>query len=162
MHTLNCLVAIGGDLQNKAYRPGITVPELMLLRIVHGDAAVTNIEVLKNPRVNQLEERDRLYQAYPKYQKVTNDIWRDNGGKFPTDVRTLQLSTALFAPARTALDDVADAIEDKEVAELKKATPPPKAPKKAAPKKAAPVVEEAPEESDEYDELAEEGETILV
>ena len=124
MHTINCLVAIGGDLQNKHPRSKVTVPELVLLRAIHGEAAVQNIEVTGNPRINQLDERDRLMRHYPKHQKLVNDIWRDSGGEFPKDVRRLNLNSALFAPAATAQHDMADQLEDEQVAKTRKVRTP--------------------------------------
>ena len=152
MHTMNCLVAIGGDLQNKAPRMGVSVPELMLLRIIHGEAAVSDIAVTGNPRITQTEERDKLLRNYPKYQQVVTGIWRDNGGEFPRDVRKLDLSPAMFAPERTVQYDRADAMELKAEAELKKAKAPARAKKKPAPKP-APVEAPAPDPIDEDPEL---------
>ncbi len=135
MHTLDCLVAVGGDIGNKVPRQGVTVPEMMLLQYVHGPGAVTDIVITGNPRIQQLEERERLLRAYPKYESQVIGFWRDNGGEFVKDVRQLKLSPALFARDRTAPYDGADEIEREELAAIEKA----EAPKKRKRKAKAPV-----------------------
>jgi len=161
---MNCLVAIGGDLQNKAPRINVSVPELMLLRLIHGEASVSDITVTGNPRITQLEERDKLLRAYPKYQQVTHGLWRDNGGEFPKDVRRLELPAALFAPDRTAPYDAADAIEAAEEAEIKKAKAPAKRKSRAKSKVTVaatppPETEHVPGGDDEYQHIDVPGET---
>lgn len=124
MHTVNCLVAVGNDPSNKFYKSGVTTPELQILMFVHGPGSVTEIEVTGNPRINQDEERERLVEAYPKFHKEIIGFWRDNGGKFITDVRKLKLSPALMAAPRTAPSDAADQMEEEEVAKINKAASP--------------------------------------
>jgi hypothetical protein len=126
MHTLDCLISIGGDVANRHYKTGITVPEFQVLQFIHGEGMLSEIKITGNPRVNQLEERDRLSQAYPKFGNVVVGFWRDNGGRFISDVRELGLSPQLFAAKREAPYEDADRMEEEEVEAEKSA----KAPKK--------------------------------
>ena len=146
MHTCNCLVSIGGDLNNKAAKTGVTVPELMLLQLIHGPSAVSDITITGNPRIAQLDERDRLARMYSKHEQAIVGLWRDGGGKFATDIRSLNLNPALFAADRTAPYAGADLIEDREVEELKKAQAPQR--RKRLKKSAKPVVPHEPEEEE--------------
>lgn len=51
----------------------VTVPELMVLRAIHGDDAVRNIEVLGNEEINSNEERSRLMARYNRPRDIVKD-----------------------------------------------------------------------------------------
>ena len=122
MHILNCLVAIGGDVSNKAYRTNVTVPEMQLLGIIHGPGSINEIKVLGVKKIDQLEERDRLIRLYPKHAQQVIGMWRDNGSTFHNDVRKIRfLSAAQFATNIAAAHEDADKIEE-EFADAVKAT----------------------------------------
>lgn len=151
MHICSCLVAIGGDLSNKVYRARVTVPEIQVLQFIHGQGSVTEIKLLGNERIDQMGERDRLQNQYPKHARTVVGLWRDNG-KFLADVRKLGLSAQQFAAKRTAPYDDADEMEATARKAAKKA-----APKATAKKPAATKAEvQAPEPEPEPDEGAEE------
>lgn len=113
MHKLNCLVAIAGDVHNKTPKEGITTAELQVLRAIHGQDSCTDIDVIGNPRVTQTEERERLMWAYRNHHELINDLWRDGGGKFESDIRNLKLHPNFFRPPPTAPYDGIDEPEAK-------------------------------------------------
>lgn len=119
MHTLNCLVAVGGDVNNKTFKGPITCAEMQLLRHIHGQDAVTDIEVIGNPRVSQTDERDALFRKYPKHNELIMGMWRDHGGKFEGDIRKLKLHPNFFKPDRTAPYETADKLEEEAVDKVK-------------------------------------------
>jgi hypothetical protein len=64
MQVCNCTVAIGGDAGMTITKERVTVPELMVLRAVHGEDAVRNISVIGKSDVSSPEERERLISIY--------------------------------------------------------------------------------------------------
>jgi hypothetical protein len=105
MHQLSCLVALTGDVMNKFYLDRITTPELMLLRLIHGENSITDIRVIGDVKypdkgTHMREEYARLLHKYPRYVEQVTGIWRDSGGKFIESVHELSLSSALFASDR--------------------------------------------------------------
>jgi hypothetical protein len=126
MHILNCLVAIGGDVSNKAYRTNVTVPEMQLLGIIHGPGSINEIKVLGVKKIDQLEERDRLIRLYPKHAQQVIGMWRDNGSTFHNDVRKIRfLSAAQFATNIAAAHEDADKIEEQLVDAVEAGAPAP-------------------------------------
>lgn len=64
MQICRCTVAINGNPGMTVVKEGVTVPELIVLRAIHGDDAVRNIEVTDEATVNSAEERERLMLRY--------------------------------------------------------------------------------------------------
>lgn len=67
MQIVSCHVAIGGDLNNvRVFEKidEITVPEVLVLRHVHGFDAVTEIEVVGNIKRSNADEVERLRARY--------------------------------------------------------------------------------------------------
>jgi hypothetical protein len=122
MNVMTCLVSIAGDPMNKVPMSDVTVPEIQLLQRIHGDAAVTEIRAVGNPRTAQLDERERLVKKYPKHARLVMDLWRDNGGKFLTDIRDLKLIPAMMGNDRDVQYEAADRMEEKAAAEAAAAT----------------------------------------
>jgi hypothetical protein len=73
MQICKCTVAIGGDPGMTITKERVTVPELMILRAVHGDDAVRNIEVTGESDVSSPEERERLISIYVNPVGVVKD-----------------------------------------------------------------------------------------
>lgn len=111
MHICNCQVAIKGDALNKAAKMGVTVPEIALLRVIHGFDAVTDIKITGNEKRQQLEELGRLKMRYPKYQEKAQELWRDWGGRLPTHITDLGLRPEFFEVERPADFTLADEFE---------------------------------------------------
>ena len=115
MHLVNCTVSVGGDLYNKAPKIDVTVPELQLLQLIHGPSSVTLIQVQdRKPRINQLREKERLQYIYPLHIETIVGMWRDNGGKFMTDIRDLNLPPAYFAPSEATPYAVAVSMDEQD------------------------------------------------
>lgn len=111
MQYVDGLVAIGGDIRNKLFRKGMSVAEMAVLRAIHGEDSLSDLRVSSKARVAHDVERERLLQLFPKYGNIVIGLYRDHGGKFPTDVRELKLPSACFASTSTVAYDQAEAIE---------------------------------------------------
>jgi hypothetical protein len=64
MRLYNCTVRLGGSLYNEVPKTGVTAAEILLLRILHGNDGVANIEEAGKNAVGQAQERDRLVEIY--------------------------------------------------------------------------------------------------
>lgn len=64
MQQYNATVRIGGSPLHEVPRIGLTAPEVICLRAVHGDDAVVNIKQGTVSTRTQTQERDRLRQVY--------------------------------------------------------------------------------------------------
>lgn len=73
MQICNCTVALGGDSAMTVVKERVTVPELMVLRAVHGDDAVRNIEVIDTVQMDSQDERQRLLLTYTSPEGVVRD-----------------------------------------------------------------------------------------
>jgi predicted nucleotidyltransferase len=73
MQLLNCTVAIGGEAGMTVFKERVTVPELMVLRAVHGDDAVRNIEVTGTTTFTSADERERLGLVYISPEGVVRE-----------------------------------------------------------------------------------------
>jgi hypothetical protein len=135
MHIINCVINVGGDALNAVPKANVTTAELLVLQAIHGQSAVHSIEVIDNPSTSGAEERDRLLSRYPKYRKVVDAIWQNNGGSFPSDIRKIGLSSTLFKPDHEQRYKQADALEKK----AKKTVRAAKAPKAESESEPAPA-----------------------
>lgn len=64
MQTVTCDVRLNGDVGSVVRKEGITVPEVLVLRAIHGNDAVVNITATEGRNVSQKAEFDRLAQKY--------------------------------------------------------------------------------------------------
>jgi hypothetical protein len=64
MQIVNCTVAIDGEAGMTVAKTNITVAEVLVLRAIHGDDAVRNVEVTDEIKVSAAEERERLTLLY--------------------------------------------------------------------------------------------------
>lgn len=85
MQLCNCTVAIGGDPGMTVLKERVTVPELMVLRNVHGDDAVRNVEVIGETQFTAMEERERLNLIYRSPEGVVKETL-GAVGSLPTEV----------------------------------------------------------------------------
>lgn len=76
MQTANVMVALGGDVGTLVPKYGITVAEIAVLRAIHGEAAVTEIDPTGEIERTNREERERLLEIYgrAKKQGPTGDV----------------------------------------------------------------------------------------
>jgi hypothetical protein len=85
MHFCTAHVAIGGDPRNIMYRDEfspVSWPELEVLRVIHGDDAVTGITVFADVRQTARAERERLAMKYS--DEPLAEIW--GGRNAPTEL----------------------------------------------------------------------------
>jgi hypothetical protein len=116
MQTYNCTVAIAGDAGMSVAKERVTVPELMVLRAVHGEDAVRNLEYAGEADTTSPEERSRLAALYRKPPNVV----RDTLGATGTLPKTLDESGigdefVLSAPAKKGVRTKASATKELEV-----------------------------------------------
>lgn len=75
MQICNCTVAIGGEVGMTVAKERVTVPELALLRVVHGEDAVRNIEIIADEDIDSSEERARLGSIYRSPETIVRDTF---------------------------------------------------------------------------------------
>lgn len=73
MQVCNCTVAIGGEAGMTVVKSFVTIPEIMVLRAIHGEDAVRNIEVLSNEDINSNQERERLMSVYKMPEGIVKE-----------------------------------------------------------------------------------------
>tara|TARA_E500000318_G_scaffold79363_1_gene74309 strand:- start:73 stop:426 length:354 start_codon:yes stop_codon:yes gene_type:complete len=61
---IKCDVAINGDSRSVITKKPVSIPEVVVMRRIHGDDAVTNISVIGSWEHNDEEERDRLGRMF--------------------------------------------------------------------------------------------------
>lgn len=64
MEIANVIVSLGGDGGNTVPKFGVTAAEIAVLRAIHGEDAVHDIEPIGDKRVNNREELSRLKLIY--------------------------------------------------------------------------------------------------
>lgn len=64
MQTANILLSLGGDDGNVVPKYGVTVAEIAVLRQIHGDEAVKDVEPTGEIKRSSRNERQRLVEAY--------------------------------------------------------------------------------------------------
>ena len=60
----DCTVRLNGDTSSEVSKLGVTAPEIIVLRHIHGADAVVRIEPKTQHRASHSEERDRLTRIY--------------------------------------------------------------------------------------------------
>lgn len=75
MHICNCTVAIAGDAGMTVVKERVTAPELAILRAIHGEDAVRNIEVIADEAIDSSEERARLNATYKAPENIVRDTF---------------------------------------------------------------------------------------
>jgi hypothetical protein len=64
MQTAHCLLSLGGDHGNQVMKHGVTAAEIAVLRAIHGNDAVQEIEPAGHVKRSHREERERLLSTY--------------------------------------------------------------------------------------------------
>ncbi len=60
----DCTVRLNGDTSSEVFKQGVTAPEIIVLRHIHGADAVVRIIPKTQQRASHSEERDRLIRLY--------------------------------------------------------------------------------------------------
>lgn len=74
MQIANIILALGGDQRNTVPKYEVTVSEIAVLRYIHGDDAVTEIEPVGTVQRSSREELARLRGLYPKTDPAGKNI----------------------------------------------------------------------------------------
>jgi len=64
MRQFACKVRLAGSLYNEVPKSDVTVPEINILRVIHGGEAVVDITEVAPVKRSDAEERDRLANIY--------------------------------------------------------------------------------------------------
>jgi len=64
METASCTVRLGGDLRNTVFKENVTPAEVVLLKAIHGEEAIVDVELTGSDKRPHGDERDRLQQRY--------------------------------------------------------------------------------------------------
>jgi len=75
MQVCNCTVAIGGEASMTVYKERVNVAEIAILRAVHGEDAIRNIEVIADEKIDSTEERSRLIAMYRNPEGIVKDTF---------------------------------------------------------------------------------------
>jgi len=85
-------VAIGGDTGHTVVKNGISVPELAVLRHLHGTGAIDRIVLTGKENMTTDTERERLAHTYKeKFTEIFGTF-----GALPFDVKSLKISENQF------------------------------------------------------------------
>lgn len=101
MQICNCTVAIGGEVGMTVAKERVTVPELAILRVIHGEDAVRNIEVIADESMDSIEERSRLVAVYRSPENIVRDTF-GAAGALPKTLEDAGISDE-FVISNTAL-----------------------------------------------------------
>ncbi|MGN6451327.1 MAG: hypothetical protein ACTHLK_22585 [Brucella intermedia] len=74
MDVCNAMLALGGDRGNTVPKYNITAAEIAVLQAIHGDEAVTDIEVIGDVDRSNRDELARLRQAYGRARPEGSDV----------------------------------------------------------------------------------------
>lgn len=91
MQICNCTVAIGGEVGMTVLKERVTVPELAILRVIHGEDAVRNIEVIADEAIDSGEERSRLNAVYRSPENIVRDTF-GAAGSLPKTLEDAEIS----------------------------------------------------------------------
>ena len=95
MQLFNILLSLGADSGNQVPKFGVTVSEIALLREIHGEESVTDIELTGQVRRSSREERSRLHDIYARTQPDGTRRSRELDALFPgVAARLFETSTS--------------------------------------------------------------------
>lgn len=125
MQLANAMLAIGGDAGTTVPKFGITPSEVAVLRVIHGDDAVTAIEVLvETVQRSHREERERLTEKYGAYEgekrrsRAVEVLFPGAAARVFETFSEMELDESLFKGPPVAAPVAASAKRGKKAAEL--------------------------------------------
>jgi len=137
MQIANVMVAIGGERGNTVPRYGVTPAEIALLRAIHGDDAVFDIEPVGDAPISNGAERERLRAIYPAKDedgnRVFDRLYPGGAARVYESLDELGLDQSYFKPIAYAaapapkveVDEAAPAKKGKKANGKKAGLPPP-------------------------------------
>lgn len=103
MQTASILLAIGGERDMQVPKFGVTPAEVMLLRAIHGEEAVTDIDIIGNEDRGNRDERERLFSLYAKSDPsgvfklpILDALYPGVNAKLPTGFSDLDLDDVFY------------------------------------------------------------------
>ncbi len=91
-------IRLGGDMRNEVRKEGLTAPEVLLLKRIHGDDSFVEIEKTGAVKADHQEERQRLYLTYPTAvnqdakKHLVEELFGPNHQDLPTSVPGVAIS----------------------------------------------------------------------
>lgn len=73
MEIANCEIRLGGDVLNSTIKQEVTPSELMLLKGIHGEDSIVNIEITGTVKRPYREEFERLKSIYRDAKNTNNE-----------------------------------------------------------------------------------------
>jgi len=87
LETAHGLCRLGGDVRNEVHLFGVTAPEVILLRHIHGGSdTVYKLEVVGESRMTATGERIRLLKKYPRHEKLIAELFPGLAPNFPLTI----------------------------------------------------------------------------
>lgn len=111
METANIILALGGDNGNTVPKRGVTPAEIALLRAIHGDDAVTDIEPTGDEATNEdgrkrsnRDELSRLRSLYPAKDgasgtRIVDILYPGAAARVFETIDELEIDEVFFKPA---------------------------------------------------------------
>jgi hypothetical protein len=103
MQTASILLAIGGERDMQVPKFGVTPAEVMLLRAIHGEEAVSDIDIVGDEDRKSRDERERLFNLYAKADPngsfrlpVLDALYPGVSARLPTEFSELDLDEAFY------------------------------------------------------------------
>lgn len=119
MQTATILLSLSGERDNQIPKYNVTPAEALLLRALHGDEAVTEIEVVGEKEATSRSERSRLFDFYsranPRGGRACPELdalFPGSAARLPTTFDEIEFDDSFFKAERTAKAEPVDQDED--------------------------------------------------
>lgn len=108
METANVLVALGGDKGNTVVKYGVTAAEIAVLRAIHGDDAISDVDPTGDVVASDREERDRLSDLYGRAldhtgRQIVGAVFPGVGARLTERLADLGLVPEQYKPTARAV-----------------------------------------------------------
>lgn len=131
MQIANALVSIAGDRGNTVPKYGLTAAEIAVLRLIHGEDAVTDVEPAGAITRSNKAELDRLRTVYGGAtdndgNRLVDQLFPGAGARVFASLAELDLPSEFMKPTgRAQIEPVDEADEEAEPVEMNGAAPAP-------------------------------------
>jgi len=96
METISCMVALDENTDNQVLKHNITVPEAVILKVIHGSACLLDIVLTKKVFVTDMGEKARLVGRYQKaVKKPVEDSFPGHSPVLPKKFADIGITPAL-------------------------------------------------------------------
>jgi len=73
MDYCNIMLAVGGNKDHTVPKYNLSVAELALLRLIHGDDSIFDVELVEQKEINLYDEKNRLLEKYSEARDAEGD-----------------------------------------------------------------------------------------